>query len=110
MSTDTGDNTSVNHEGTDTPLSDEKKILLQYMEEHAETAARREAALRNELNDLRRRVLELHDRNTENPASPRRFGPFGMFQEDPNDGTYRLALPLLIAICGAIFGMLITLV
>lgn len=83
--------------------------LLAKIEEQAETAARRDMDLRNEIADLRRRVKEAEEASSLS-GERARFGPFGIFHEDPQDGTYRLALPLLIAICGAIFGMLLTLV
>jgi hypothetical protein len=90
-------------------FEDVEKRLLAKIDEQAEVAARREADLRNEIVDLRRRVREA-EQHANPPGEPVRFGPFGIFHEDPQDGTYRLALPLLIAISGAIFGMLLTLV
>lgn len=95
--------------GVDEGSDDLRAAFMKVVEDMQHIQLSREMKLREEIRSLGDRIRELESGgNQEKSHKSERFGPFGIFNEDADDGTYRLSLPLLIAMSGAIFGMLLS--
>lgn len=96
-------------ERSETPSTDDLLSQLEsILAAQARLAGVRDAQVAEAVKELSDRIGDLEDMVGGSGREDLSFGPFGIFHEDPSDGTYRLSLPLLLVLCGAMFGMLVT--